>query len=308
MSTSLAFSSRRWHCCRGTAYHRSGCLFVLDEDEPRKYRHALRRSAWSDVRIVNGVRGVQAQRSFIVQYFPDGARSVPIDDDITDVMWKHKPGQHGKLPNGTFEGPAFDAFNRMATYGSFICGFHSSISCQVRNMRVDGVSTPNGEVDGCQYFFLNRHSQALLPTVEDTTEDAERTLRVLNIDGNVLRYRVYCGVTSCCENLHGILGTCTRERRKLVVTVTAKRLHELFPTLAARPVLKRMPRTLGVKFLHTGGAVIPSTTMEAFRRHHASGRGGEGSDASEAQTASGTQSVKLHTAAFYPAVRTQRHQ
>lgn len=260
------------------------CLFVSDEDEQERYRRALRRSAWRYVRIVVGVRGIRAQRNFIVDYFPDGERIVSIDDDITDVMWKHKPGQKGDLlvplPAGAFEGLVFDAFNRMATYGSFICGLHSTISCQVRNMHVDGVSTRNGEVNGFLYFFLNRHRQALLPAVADATEDAERSLRYFTMDGSVLRYRMYCGVTSCGDNLYGLQGTFTegcerrlpaigKERRKLAETAAAKRLHELFPTLAARPVPKRLERTLGVKFLHKGGAVIPSTTIEAFRKHHA---------------------------------------
>jgi len=119
------------------------------------------------------------------------------------------------------------------------------------------------------YFMINRHHDDLLPVVSDATEDAERSLRFFQRDRRVLRYRMYCGETRCWQN-HGGLQTLYSDGpdgavlRKEEERLAAHRLHELFPDLTGMPTEKVMAKTLEIKFLPKGGAVIPSTTAQAF--------------------------------------------
>lgn len=257
-------------------------LFVASSEEEQSYREALHGSAWEQVNIIVGVRGILAQRNFIVKYFPEGDFLVSIDDDVSDVLWKHAPGrsQHvlRPLPDGSLLPLIFDAHYRMKTFKAFICGLNSTASHNVMGMSCDGISTRNGEVNGFLYCFINRHSEELLPSVADATEDAERSLRYFKKDQCILRYRMYCGVTRCFENFGGLqslfgdagdsLATISAARKK-VEREAAQRLHELFPNLTGEPQMRRCVKTLEIKFSSRGGCVIPSTTAEDLARNMA---------------------------------------
>lgn len=280
-------------------------LFVADVEEEQRYREALKGTSWQSTRIVIGVRGILAQRNFIVRHFPEGTYIVSIDDDVTDLLWKHRPGQQGQhclrsLPTGCFHSLILDAHKRMQTHKAYICGLNSTVSKNCFSMHVDGISTRNGEINGFLYFFINRHDEDLLPVVADATEDAERSLRYFQKDRCVLRYRMYCGETRCFENgggLQSLYAECSEgalealededvpqkmykrlrraspavtdvnARRKEAENVAATRLHEMFPSLTGMPKEKQEMKTLQIHFLHKGGAPIPSTTRREFQEN-----------------------------------------
>ena len=120
---------------------------------------------WEGICTVVGVHGIREQRNFIARSFPVGARIVSIDDDVRDVVWKHRAGNSVEsvrlLPHGSLESLIFDAFHRMHTYQAFICGLN--VSSNPCSMNMDGISTRNGEINGFFYCFVNRHAEDLLP-------------------------------------------------------------------------------------------------------------------------------------------------
>eukprot|EP00929_Paragymnodinium_shiwhaense_P033787 TRINITY_DN18495_c0_g1_i1.p1 TRINITY_DN18495_c0_g1~~TRINITY_DN18495_c0_g1_i1.p1 ORF type:complete len:643 (+),score=167.74 TRINITY_DN18495_c0_g1_i1:84-2012(+) len=253
-------------------------LFVADADERKLYEEALASSAWSGMSIVVGVRGIRAQRNYITKQFKQEDFIVSIDDDVTDIRWKHRPGISQDtvtcLPPGSLERLIFDAHHRMTTYGAFIAGLN--VSDNPMNMNIDGISTRCGEVNGFFYFFINRHDEALLPVVQDATEDAERSLRYFRKDKKVLRYRMYAGLTRCFQNhgglqsLFGEWGEQTKVvngRRKEKEREAAVELHKMFPELTSKPKEKKTAYALEVHFKPKGGLPIPSTTLENFKRN-----------------------------------------
>jgi uncharacterized protein YkuJ len=121
---------------------------------------------------------------------------------------------------------------------------------------------------------MNRHSQMLLPTIADATEDAERSLRYFAKDGLVLRYRMYSGKTKCFKNSYGIqslfqgqsLGMINRAR-KIQETDAPEKLRKMFPNLT-KSSKKKKPgciQSLVLSFKSRGGHVLPVTTIERLR-------------------------------------------
>merc|ERR1712112_309037 len=257
-------------------------LFVNSEQEKVDYRKALAVSErWKNVNIIVGVDGILEQRNFIVNYYPEGKYIISIDDDVECVYVKnvYNPKALDILPAGGIESIIFDAMARMSRYPkAHIWGLHSTAQKNFRNMRVDGISTRNGEINGFFYGFRNRHNANLLPRFSNAIEDAERSVRYFARDGIVLRYRMYCCETRCFDNGAGLQHTFgqvnvfdslkeSNDRRKEEEKVAAKQLHVAFPNLVSLPKEKAEAKTLTVEFKRTGGSVIPSTTAELLKEH-----------------------------------------
>lgn len=251
-------------------------LFVSDKGEKENYATVLNGSPWEGVDIVVGVRGIRAQRNFIVKHFEPNAYIVSLDDDLHDIIWKSRPGNSAdtvqSLPAGGLQALIFDAHSRMKKYGAWICGL--CVSDNPMSMQIDGLSTRNGEVNGFLYFFINRHDEELLPTVADATEDAERSLRYFRKDGVVLRYRQYAGKTLVFKNRGGLQSLfgewdehtdALKQKRKAAEREAAATLFGMFPGLVGSPKQKKTAETLEVNFLKKGGPPIPSTSVEAFK-------------------------------------------
>jgi hypothetical protein len=58
-------------------------IFVADEGEARIYENTVQKDLYNQ--IVVGVKGIAAQRNFIVKYFPEGQCVVSFDDDVEQV-------------------------------------------------------------------------------------------------------------------------------------------------------------------------------------------------------------------------------
>merc|ERR1712072_466295 len=89
---------------------------------------------------------------------------------------------------------------------------------------------------------------------------------------------MYAGSTRCFENqaglqsLYGDWGeslAVVNGRRKEAEREAALKLHQMFPDLTALPKQKKVVRTLEVKFLAKGGAVIPSTNEAEYKKNMA---------------------------------------
>lgn len=247
-------------------------MWVSCDEELHNYRKALAGSVWANVNIRVGVGGIKAQRNHICQCYQPGEYIVSIDDDLADVKWKSRPQTLKSLPDGFLVPLINDAFYRMEANGCFICGLNSSTN--PLSMRVDGLSSRLGVINGYFYAFINRHDDELFPSVADCTEDAERALRYFKKDRKLLRYRMYSGDTKCFGNLQG-LQSCFGEadkaeinaRRKNAERQAAATLLIHFPDLCTEPRQKRTVHCLEVRFRSMGGAVVPSTTSEEFAKN-----------------------------------------
>jgi len=260
-------------------------IFVANEKEKRKYAQIFASTMWAASTIVVGERGILKQRNFIVDYFPEGCFVASFDDDVADIRWKSTlcvSHRLESLPNKALLPLIYDAFARMVKYRAYICGL--STSSNAMSMKVDGLSTRNGEINGFVYFFRNRKCKEILPCVADATEDAERSLRYFQKDRRVLRYRMYCGSThpfGFGGGLQSLFGAENDPRakknslRKEVELHAAAELHRLFPDLAGEPPKasevdqgRRLVRTLIIPFLTRGGMPIPSTTIGELQKHN----------------------------------------
>lgn len=166
------------------------------QSELERYREALR-SAWPNVKLKVGVRGIMEQRWHIAKQLPEGTHVVSFDDDVPEVLYKHKAGTGGdtlaQLPPGGLVALVHHAHNLMLQENAYIWGLNASPNPM--NMAVDNISRRNGMVNGFMYGYRVRHDESLRSTYCSPTEDVERSCRVFAKDGVVLRYSMYCART-----------------------------------------------------------------------------------------------------------------
>jgi hypothetical protein len=250
-------------------------LYVSDEEELSKYKAALKQDQyWEGAGFEVGRPGILNQRNFIVDSLPEGSYVVSLDDDLSEINWKHKSGslELQPLPNEGLERVFFHAHSLLLKHKAFIWGLNTTSSKNPRNMWSDGVSTRNGEINGFCYGFINRRLRALQPQVVDATEDAERSLRFFRQDKIILRYRMYAGETRCFGFEQGLQaqfeGISLEEKnkaRKAAERDAASRLQDLFPEQMLRSKEKKGIQTLEIRFRSIGGLVIPMTSLEALK-------------------------------------------
>lgn len=174
-----------------------GCAPGETITEEERYRRALIDGGWPRVRLRIGVKGIMEQRWHIGSCFPEGTHIVSIDDDVPEVSYKFRPGTGGEtlrpLPPGSFESLIHHAHDMMVQEGSYIWGLNPSANPM--NMVVDRISRRNGMVNGFLYGYRNRHDASLRSVYCSPTEDVERSCRMYERDGVVLRYLMYSGRT-----------------------------------------------------------------------------------------------------------------
>jgi hypothetical protein len=143
-------------------------------DEYDQYRAVLP----SDVTLVVGVRGIVAQRQFIVDYYPEDTLLLCCDDDLADI-----DGIDGSLADFVDA-----AFADLFTHNAYLFGIHPCWNAFFRknNQRF---SLNLAFIIGTFYGIRVRHSNDLKTTVAlNEKEDCERTLRYFIKDGCVIRY------------------------------------------------------------------------------------------------------------------------
>ena len=143
-------------------------------DEYDQYRLALP----DDVSVVVGVRGIVAQRQFIVDYYPEDTLLLCCDDDLADI-----DGIPGSLTE-FIEASFYD----LAKYDAYLFGIHPCWNAFFRKNN-PRISLNLTFIIGTFYGIRVRHSNDLKTTVAlNEKEDCERTLRHFIKDGCVIRY------------------------------------------------------------------------------------------------------------------------
>jgi len=275
-------------------------IYVADVEEEQKYKVALSRDDyWRDTQICVGKPGIREQRNYIVNSLPEGTHVVSLDDDVSDIKWKHRAGSFElqSLPEGVLERLIFHAYATMRKHKAFIWGLNTSMN--PLSMWTDGISTRNGEVNGFCYGFINRHLRQLQPQIADATEDAERSLRFFRKDGVVLRYRMYAGVTKCFKYAQGLQelfpGSSLTEKNKARKEAERAAVEEIlnrpeFSKQAKKSKPRTGVQTLEITFLAIGGSPLPITTADALKE--ANRKDTEGKNPSAQQKEGGAQPRK----------------
>lgn len=190
-------------------------VFVADFEEHARYVRVLTPLGLEEEHIIVGVRGIMAQRGFIVNWIIDryGALKhvVSCDDDLEGLFYKtptgfdKRGGELGKLKEvevGGFEAWIAHAAEAMAKTSSYIWSLNTSNNSYY--MRSNVIGTSNGMCNGYLYGFLARQDKDLQPIFMTATEDRERSVRYFAKDGIMLRYKMYAAKTKCFKNVGGI--------------------------------------------------------------------------------------------------------
>ena len=197
-------------------------IFVSNEDELLEYMRSLSnihpdweiaqefcRGNRDKSKIVVGKPGICAQRRFINSFFPLNHHIVSMDDDVSDVQVMCSNGEIANakqrmcsLAAGELQQVIEDAGVRMLQSGSYI--WSVSLSQIPFHLQISGISTVFGVLVG--YFFgcINRKLDCLETQFGACGDDVERSLRYIDHDGIVLRYKMLCCVTKFREGVGGI--------------------------------------------------------------------------------------------------------
>jgi len=197
-------------------------VFVANEvaeghlhDERTRYENMLCPLGLAESNIIVGVRGIMAQRNFIVRWAVDKfgplKHVVSLDDDLEGLFYKerthfdHRGAECGKLQEvevGGLEAWIAHAAEAMRRTDSFIWCVNTSQNPYF--MRCDTIGTGNGMCNGYFYGFRARADADLECIFMTATEDRERSIRYFAKDGIMLRYKMYTAKTKCFKNVGGI--------------------------------------------------------------------------------------------------------
>jgi hypothetical protein len=157
-------------------------IFVANEAERKDYEAKVPKELYG--KIVVGKIGINAQRRFIVSYFPENQQIVSIDDDV-EGLFKLKTAE--KLEQIKNVDKFYkDAFATLKKEKLFIWGIYP-----VRNpfFMKDTVTTSLKFIIGTMYGFINRKVKELEPSKQTIEkEDYELSILYYKKDGGVLRY------------------------------------------------------------------------------------------------------------------------
>jgi len=191
------------------------CADGQTESEYERYAEALASVGLPASQIVVGVRGIIAQRNFIVQWalkkYGELHHVVSMDDDLEGLYYKSRTGfdnygaERGaltELEEGGLQAWIAHAAAAMVQLKAYIWSLNTSANPYF--MRSDLISTANGMCNGYLYGFRVRSERKLLPCLRNATEDRERSVRYFALDGVVLRYKMYTATTKCVKNAGGL--------------------------------------------------------------------------------------------------------
>lgn len=239
-------------------------IFVASSDQQERYRKELG-SQWPH--IVVGVPTLWRQRNFITNFFAEGSHVVSLDDDVEEFFRmrgdpKKKDTKLEVLHAGGLRDIIQNARARMHSLGLFLWSLN--VSDNPHFMKVAKVTLRNGLCNGFIWGCLVRKTPALELRHGDGHEDIERTLRYLDVDGQVFRYREFCAKTRCKTNKGGLQSSMSQAKRKDEEDNSIKLLVKEFPQyLMSLPGSK-----LGAKFIDGSGYCSQFSVMSCaeFRR------------------------------------------
>jgi len=150
-------------------------VFVV-ADEYAEYRKAM--PEWVIVSV--GVKGIVAQRQFIMEQYPPNTNIVFMDDDIEEIDLS--------FTSYTLKSFIEDAFKNCREKGAYLWGVYPVWNPFFRKLK-ENTSCLNFCI-GCFYGVINRHDTDLNITIskQGNKEDVERSIRFFKKDGIILRY------------------------------------------------------------------------------------------------------------------------
>ncbi len=203
-------------------------VFVADKEEAARYRDVLRLGTYS--RIVVGQLGITAQRNFMLDYFPDGASVLSIDDDITGVSFSAGPTQ--LEPCSDLKNLANEAFAVCRRTGARLWGLYPVANPYFMKQ---SVSTDLKFIIGCFHGYINQGGASPLRVTLHDKDDVERTCNCYLADGTVVRFNNFVSHQKYLKEKGGLQSVRTDDS----IRAAAARLIELFPDLCTLNTAKK---------------------------------------------------------------------
>ena len=215
-------------------------IFVANQEQYDLYKAKV--PAWLYSNLVIGVIGLRNQRNFIMDYYPDGAHIVQMDDDLDKIMELIiEPSRASR--KGSRKSTRVSKSTRRMRPIIDLDGFikRAFDICHQKNIFLWGVyplanarfMTPKMTTDlrfivGPFWGIINRHLPELRITI-DEKENAERTLQHYTIDGAVLRFNNIGIETRYYKNKGGMQDEGKDRKEEALKSVYY--LHKKYPKL-----------------------------------------------------------------------------
>jgi hypothetical protein len=168
-------------------------IYVIEEEQ-EEYK-----KEFPDYKIVVGVKGLVAQRQFIMDQYPEGTPLVFMDDDLDEI----------DLSMTTFSLQEFinHAFQECKERKAYLWGVYPVFNPFFRKARSE-LSTCLNFIVGCFYGVITRKNPNLLNTIctQGNKEDVERSIKYFIEDGIILRFNKVAPKTKYYGSVGG-LGT-----------------------------------------------------------------------------------------------------
>lgn len=158
-------------------------VFVANKEEEAEYAASL--SDIKGIKIVVGVKGINAQRRFITNHFPAKKMIVSVDDDVEKMLMLN-----GKKlePLEDIHGFFTTAFNDLKKHKLHVWGVYPVANAFYMEGQKP-LTTSLKFLIGVVHGYINRHDADLVPDAEvQEKEDVQFSILAYIKDGGVLRY------------------------------------------------------------------------------------------------------------------------
>lgn len=208
-------------------------IFVADTEQLDKYGF-VPKELYNE--IIVGELGINNQRKFITNYFPENQYIVSIDDDVDSLcMLKDKKLIGVENLDQFF----LDAYKLMEKEKLFIWGVYP-----VNNtfFMKDAITTDFKFIVGVLFGYINRKLKNLEPSTEiQVKEDYELSILYYKLDGGVIRYN---NVTA--KTKYYAIGGCGKDRIEQN-KIASEYLQKTYPDLVSIFVRKNGNAELKLK-------------------------------------------------------------
>jgi hypothetical protein len=206
---------------------RQGCvdsnkiyIFVADRDQYDKYESVIPRDLYNE--IIVGELGINNQRKFITNYFPENQYIVSIDDDVEELL-RLQGDELIRVEN--LDQFFLDAYKLLEKEKLFIWGVYP-----VNNafFMKDKITTDLKFIVGVLFGYINRKLKSLEPSPEiQVKEDYELSILYYKKDGGMIRYNNIVPKTK-----YNAVGGCGKNRLEQN-KIAAEYLKKTYPDLVS---------------------------------------------------------------------------
>ena len=231
-------------------------IFVANQEQYDLYKAKV--PVWLYDKLIIGVIGLRNQRNFIMDYYPEGAHIVQMDDDLDKIMElnsksnsasrasrrgsrrsSRRSSRQGSMrssraaskssrrtrPITDLDGFITRAFEICKEKGIYLWGVYPLANARFMSPKM---TTDLRFIVGPFWGIINRHRPDLHITI-DEKENAERTLQHYTIDGAVLRFNNIGIETRYYKNKGGMQNEGKDRKEEALKSVYY--LHSKYPKL-----------------------------------------------------------------------------